>query len=233
MSEYRMYDRKQLQKIAEAFLYSYRPEMLERPIEKFDVYDVVENKLHAEVDWQFLSADESVLGMTAFTTEMLRVYTDEDVLPHQVTRMIKVEAGTILIERALSEDEIRKGQENFTVMHEVFHSLLHREFFCSLPSSAYLEHQQAKSHYLTNGHRQLETPLDFVEWQADTCAACFLMPEKAVRKAFCRMQNKFQQIMPQEQFLQGAIPILADCFHVSRLAMAYRLQELQLVCRTH
>ncbi len=203
--------------------------MLERPAQDFDVYDVVESQLHADVDWQYLSPDESILGMTAFSDEVLEVYTDEGVLPHRVMKRIRVAAGTILIERALSEDEKRKGQENFTVMHEAFHLLLHGDFFRALLPDAYSEHQRVKAHYGANGHRKLETALDFVEWQADTCAACFLMPENAVRKAFCRMQNKFQRVIPQNQLLQGIVLTLSDCFHVSRQAMTYRLQDLQLL----
>ena len=230
MSKYPVYDREQLQKKAEAFLCSYRPDLLERPALDFDVYDVVENCLHVDVDWQYLSPDESVLGMTAFESGSLKVYTDEGVFPHRETMQIFVNEGTILIERALSEDESRRGQENFTVMHEVFHALLHREYFQSLPEMARIEHQNAKPQDLPNGQRKLETPMDFIEWQADTCAACFLMPETAVRRGFQGMKRKFQHIMPQDQWLQGALRILADAFHVSRQAMKYRLKDLHLIC---
>ncbi|MCI6284004.1 ImmA/IrrE family metallo-endopeptidase [Selenomonas sp.] len=229
MSTYRMYSRKQLQEIAENFLRFHRPNMLEIPEKDFDVYSIVEDCLHVDVDWQYLSPDESILGMTAFESGQLAVYVDEGVFPHEESKFIHVEKGTILIERALTEDETRKGQENFTVMHEVFHAVLHQKFFLSLPESARMEHQKAKPRYRADGHRKFEDPLDFVEWQADTCAACFLMPEKAMRNAYDGMERLLRSTRTQEQFEEDTVELMAMMFHVSRQAMKIRLSDLGLM----
>ena len=46
---------------------------------------------------------------------------------------IPLKKGTILIDSSLTEEGANKGRENFTVMHEVFHQVLHKDCFSQEP----------------------------------------------------------------------------------------------------
>lgn len=124
---------KQLEDKACDLLIEFDQERL-RKTKPIDVYAVIEKCLDVPYDWKYLTPDQSILGATAFSGGLLWVWPEskyyEGLLPYQ----IEVEPGTILIDTTLTEQDNR-GRENFTVMHEVFHQVLHKKCFRTMPKN--------------------------------------------------------------------------------------------------
>lgn len=217
--KHRKYSYKHLDNIAAQYVRKFNPAMLVTPLDDFDVYAVVEKILGVDYDWQYLSQDQSILGLTAFKDGRLVVFDD---LFADTTHAIYVKAGTIIIDRHLNEHG-SDGRENFTVMHEVFHQLLHKDYFTAKQNNHDLCEHLTEPHYKDNGHRELKTESDWIEWQADTCASCFLMPQIAIRRAYTTMLTKAHDIRIDW------LGEMAEQFHVSREAMTYRLKNLNII----
>jgi hypothetical protein len=225
-----VYSTENLEQIADQFLKEYNPSMLNYPNPSFDPYDVVENFLGVPCDWQYLSQDGTILGMTAFNTGILSVWSDDYLHEKCPTKRILVKSGTILIDSRLADGN-HVGCENYTVMHEVSHHLIHEDYFKNLKMQTDIyAFQNRKPKYWPNGHRKFENDLDWIEWQADTCAACILMPRRAVKSIYCDLYNayKFRFDIKHECDL-FLLKELAEQFHVSKTAMWYRLSHLNLV----
>ena len=232
MSTYKLYNKKQLQTIAEELLQQYRGKIPQKYSNDFDVYQVIEkclrvdNKKVNQYDWKRLSIDGSILGTTVFQTGYVDVFEDQYGNPIDLPRPLQVERGTILIESRLSE-EGPIGRENFTVMHEVFHWLLHQNYFTPLGKSIAVAKRIDKFFKPRKPHKEFMTALERVEWQANYAAACFLMPEREVCNAFNRGYAITKGRFAQESLIKDLIKILAEPFHVTSEAMLYRVQELK------
>jgi len=232
MSTYKMYNKKQLQAIAEELLQQYRDKMPQKHSNDFDVYQVIEKCLRVDnekinqYDWKRLSIDGSILGTTVFQTGYVDVFEDNYGNPTDTSRPLLVERGTILIESSLSEKG-PIGRENFTVMHEVFHWLLHQNYFTPVGKSVAVAKRMDKFFKSRKPHKKFTTTLERVEWQANYAAACFLMPEKEVITAFNRLYAITKGRFSDVTLLKDVIKILAEGFHVTSEAMLYRVQELK------
>lgn len=218
---YYRYSDQQLEAKAEELLRKFDPERLHKT-KPIDVYAVIEKCLDVPYDWKYLTPDQSILGMTLFKPGYLWVwpkpYFEEGMRPYKA----EFEANTILIDSTLTEAEER-GPENFTVMHEAFHQVLHRR--CFLHCNPDYTHSTTKA--ALTGQRKGISALDINEMQANFCAAAFLMPRQL-------LTNTFRKLYPT-----GIMPIttntawriisnLADDFSVSTAAMIYQLKYLHL-----
>lgn len=231
MSTYKMYNKRQLQAKAEELLQQYRDNMSETNSKDFDVYQVIEKCLRVDdgktndYDWKRLSCDGSILGTTAFQAGYIDVYEDKDGNLTDIPRQLWVERGTILIESSLSEKG-PVGRENFTVMHEVFHWILHQKFFTTRGHSVAIANRIDKFSH-RRPHKEFKTSLERVEWQANYAAACFLMPECEVCNAFKRGYDVTRGHFASNTLIMDLIRLLAEWFHVTPEAMLYRVQELK------
>ncbi len=223
MLVYHKYSASQLEKRAEQLLQEYDPERLTKT-KPIDVYDVIEKCLDVPYDWKYLTPDQSVLGMTAFNSGYIWVWDkpsyQEGDLPHKAI----VEKGTILIDSTLTEGDNR-GRENFTVMHEVFHQIIHQKEF-SRCKADYIHHSTAES---INGKKRLVDGIDFIEYQANTCAAAFLMPKRLVEYSYRLHNSSTWKLSVKSWEAQQIIEKLAPEFNVSKQAMQYRLINLNLM----
>lgn len=232
MSTYKMYSKKQLQAIAEKLLQQYRGKISQEYSNEFDVYQVIEKCLRVdnekvnEYDWKCLSIDGTILGATAFQTDYIDVYEDEFGNPTNSSRPLLVKRGTILIDSRLSHDG-PVGRENFTVMHEVFHWLLHQKFFTPRGKSIAIATRIDKFSSRGKPHKFFKTALERVEWQANYAAVCFLMPEREVCNAFKRMYTITKRHFARRTLIRDIVKLLAESFHVTPSAMLYRVQELK------
>ena len=216
------YSPAQLEKTAEQLLWKFDPERLTGP-KPIDVYEVIEKCLDVPYDWKYLTPDQSILGMTFFddgwTWAWPEPYYEDGMLPFQVEE----QKGTILIEETLTEEENR-GRENFTVMHEVFHQVLpHRRCFsCGAVDYAYFTHAD-----MPKTRKPRMTSLEICEYQANACAAAFLMPREAVTNQLRRYAGrKVLRLADYEDY--AIVRLLAEDFSVSVTAMKYRLLNLKL-----
>ena len=216
------YSPTQLEKTAEQLLRKFDPERLTVP-KPIDVYEVIEKCLDVPYDWKYLTPNQSVLGMTFFddgwTWAWPEPYYEDGMLPFQVEE----QKGTILIEETLTEEENR-GRENFTVMHEVFHQVLpHRRcFYCGTVDYAHFTHADTPKVC-----KSRMTSLEICEYQANACAAAFLMPREAVTNQLRRYAGKkVLRLADYEDY--AIVRLLSEDFSVSVMAMKYRLLNLKL-----
>ena len=93
-----------------------------------DVYEVIEKCLDVPYDWKYITPDQSIWGMTFFKPGYQWVWPEPRYKAGMLPEKVFYEQGTILIDSFLTELPNR-GPENFTVMHEVFHQVLHKRCF--------------------------------------------------------------------------------------------------------
>lgn len=220
---YYNYSPAQLEAKAEELLKQFDSERLTKT-KPIDVYAVIEKCLDVPYDWKYLTPDQSVLGMTAFNDGYIWVwdtpYYQEGMKPHKLA----LEKGTIVIESTLTEDSNR-GRENFTVMHEVFHQVLHKT--CFRRESPNYIHET--TNVAINGKKKLVTALDIIEYQANACAAAFLMPKDLTTSVFKKMYSGSESLYSTHPLAKKIISDMAEEFNVSNTAMKYRLQNLSLI----
>lgn len=219
---YPKYSPSQLEHEAEELLKQFDAERLikTKPI---DVYAVIENCLGVPYDWKYLTPDQSYLGLTAFNDGYIWVWDKPYYKNGMFPNKLYLEKGTIVIDSTLTESNNR-GRENFTVIHEVFHQVLHKKCF-----------RYAKGNYshvttseTIDGKRKLVAALDHIEYQANACAAAFLMPRDLVLATFRKMYNSNDKLDTESYNSNSIIEQLAFGFSVSKQAMKYRLINLGL-----
>jgi len=218
------YSPSQLEEKAEDLLRAFDPERIFR-IKPIDVYEVIEKCLDVPYDWKYLTPDQSILGMTAFRDGSLRVwpksYYTEGMRPYKIF----VEKGTIIIDSTLTESDSR-GPENFTVMHEVFHQVLHKR--CFAHHNPDYTHVSTKAALNSLGSRKKPmSSLEICEYQANYCASAFLMPAELLTDQINHLHHN-QLLSLSNPSDWKLIYQLAEEFSVSPTAMKYRLLKLGL-----
>ncbi len=94
---------------------------------KVDVYDVVDY-IDCTPDWKYITPKKKVMGMTAFNNGTMYFWPASYYETGMIPEKTFVEKGTIVIDQSIIDD-CNIGKENFTVMHECFHWILHRKCF--------------------------------------------------------------------------------------------------------
>lgn len=214
------YSRRQLEEKAEILLKKFDSERLVKT-KPLDVYEVIEKCLDVPYDWKYITPDQSILGLTAFKSGLIWVWPESKYVEGMLPTRIYLEKGTILIDSTLTEKE-DSGQENFTVMHEVFHQILHRNFFSQYKP----DYVHCTSKESLHGKRRLITPLDFCEYQANCAAAAFLMPRELVVKRVGKYRSRMLDFRNNRDYRLAKE--LAAEFNVSPTAMKYRLINTDL-----
>lgn len=202
-------------------LRKYDPLRLEKR-RPWDVYDVIEKCLDVPYDWKYITPDQSILGLTSFCTGTIWVwpepYFNADTKPYKIL----LQKGTILIDSTLTEGN-NHGRENFTVIHEVFHQILHKPYFQNFDVCL---GSQSKELSILNTSYYITAAIP--EQQANYCAAAFLMPAELITrilKQYYRLNNylDFRNSYDRKILLE-----LAQAFGVTKTAMKYRLMNLGL-----
>lgn len=215
----------QLEERAYETLAAYDKELLHKT-KQIDVYDVIEKLLDVPYDWKYLTPNQSVLGATVFNSGYVWVWPEPVYRNGMMPIKLPVKKGTILIEATLTESD-SKGRENFTVMHEVFHQILHKDYFINAHTD--YVHFSKTIEYNNEGHKKLITELDFIEYQANHSAACFLMPRELVIESFEKKFSKKLYSVLKETYINDLIREMADEFNTSETAMKYRLNNLKVL----
>ncbi len=220
--KYYRYSPEQLEQTAEKLLCDFDESYLKKP-KPLDVYAVIEKCLDVPYDWKYLTPDQSVLGCTAFNAGYIWSWEKPHYTPGDLPFKVFLAKGTIVIDSTLTEGDNR-GRENFTVMHEVFHQVIHKPCF-RREGADYIH---STTNILFNGKKKLVTALDIIEYQANACAAAFLMPRNAVRQVFQDFANP-KELTADSYRGKQIIKTMAPEFNVSDTAMSYRLQNLDLL----
>lgn len=236
--------RREIEDIAEQVIHSYKPKLVNSP-GVLDVELFIENYAELEMDYQDLTHDGSILGMTVFNDCRIPVYDAEN---EKAVRMT-VNEGTVLIDNSLLEsDQLRRGR--FTLAHEAAHWLLHRQMYLenknqiSLFEALEMEEKKLPvikcrtSDIESKGKKELVTDDEWMEWQADYMASVLLMPRKAfsslvkekfksakIDKNFYRLGTDFETDLWAEAMAYE----MADFFEVSVTAAKIRLKNLGFI----
>ena len=177
---------------------------------EIDVYSVIEACLDVPYDWKYLTPDQSILGLTAFNPGYIYTWPESHFEDGMLPQKTYLEKGTIVIDSTLTESSNR-GRENFTVIHEVFHQVIHQKCFKREPAD-YAHYTTASA--IKGQKKKLDTALDIIEYQANSCAAAFLMPENLVREIFHKQYNKSEP--PKAYMVDTICERMAPEFNVSK-----------------
>lgn len=235
------YSKEQLERKSEELIRIHDPERMCKA-KAFDESEILACCSGAELVYEYLSPNQSILGMTAFDDieyhcwpyptypDDLREHLEAGCVTDDEQKYLPYAKhfpkGTILIERTLIEDKSKIGRYHFTLMHEIFHWILHQKCFLHVPDD--FQHYSTEETFVGK-HKLLVSDIDFIEWQANYCAASFLMPKLAVGFEYSKSVPDMQPLEENSFDAMWTIPLLAEKFSVSTLAMKYRLLELGLL----
>lgn len=194
-----------------------------------DVYDIVD-LLGCTPDWFYITPDQSILGMTAFHDVAMWSWPSDHYEKGMIPERVKVDKGTIVIDRAIQESG-NTGRENFTVIHECFHQVLHPKCFKNRGAD-YSKMCNQKSFKNDTERRKNMSAIDIIEYQANFSAAAFLMPRKAVINTFSEVLGnivKEKDLLSINNDINRAIGSTAKLFGVNYSALKYRLQSLKVL----
>ena len=212
-----------IDEVAEKFLKKYCPEALFSPV------PVSVEKIVTAMGMKMFYAplDDTVFGKTYFDSAVVEVYSDET---WTKTRMIRVDAGTMLINPNVYFMR-NIGTVNNTIIHECVHWERHRLFF-ELRKLLGEEYRYVSCEVvkLYGKEKTKATPLDWIEWQANVLAPKILMPANTVKRFIQDRMYNLRQTMPAStrdaEVLQQALEDTATYFKVSKLAAKIRAIEL-------
>ena len=182
-------------RFAQSVLYDYRPEFFtyssygDDPFFEpalLDPYDFAEKYLDAAVDVQAIYTDNEkdfIAGAAVFNLQKVKVF-DKD---NMCTREILVPPNTILLDTRTAHGGSQPF-EYFTIMHEAGHLLMHQRVFRRLHTAGFYTSGEdvlpadsgalCKRSNIGRYRGSLRTNEDFREHQANTFAACMLMPPR-------------------------------------------------------
>lgn len=219
------YSPNQLEEKATELLYKFDPERLEKP-KPIDVYAVIETCLDVPYDWKYITPDQSVLGLTVFRPGYLWVWPKPYYEVGMRPEKAYFDAGTIVVDSFLTEIE-QRGPENFTVMHEVFHQILHKRCFAHCNPD--YTHATTRAALKLAPGKKYRSSLEINESQANYCAACFLMPRKPIIDMFTALSSDICAASADNPAVTRILQTMAEQFSVSKSAMRIRLQSLGLI----
>ncbi|QSX09567.1 ImmA/IrrE family metallo-endopeptidase [Alkalibacter rhizosphaerae] len=236
--------RKEIESMAEAVMYSYKPSLVTDP-GVLDVELFVENYAELEMDYKDLTHDGSILGMIVFNDCHIPVYDSE----RNKAKRIPVNEKTIIVDNMLLEDDQRR-RGRFTLAHEAAHWILHRHLYLKDKSQISLfDVMDVAQQNLplikcrtvdieSHRNKDFKTDEEWMEWQADYLASTMLMP----KKAFCKVASgKFQAAKIQIGYCKLGTDFetdikaeliaceIADIFDVSLTAAKIRLKGLGFI----
>ena len=207
------------QKILSVYTEAYVPEKhLCYQVEPEKLADV----LGLEVDYQILSLDGSILGVTSPDEQFVTIYMENEGC------LYYLDGNTILIDGRLCLSPRNAGRKNYTLAHEISHQVLYKAFpghFSSAQQLMYHTRKKPKEH---------RTVTDWAEWQADALAAALLMPEHAIREGMFlvglgeHIGTLSKKYTPNkyESFCR-----LAEVLGASKSALSFRMEQLGLLDR--
>lgn len=114
------------------------PDVRNTQIYRIDPELLLEKVLGLNVEYQHLSYDGSILGMTSFTELGVQVFEEND-----SEAFFFLDGKTVLVEKDLNYDSKLKGRKNFTLMHEGSHQIFKMLF----PNDYGITQKSAGVHY--------------------------------------------------------------------------------------
>ena len=214
-----------IEAIADKYVQAYMalPDVRNTQIYRIDPELLLEKVLGLNVEYQHLSYDGSILGMTSFTEMGVQVFEDDD-----NEAFFFLDGKTVLVEKDLNFDSKLKGRKNFTLMHEGSHQIFKMLF----PNDYGVTQKSAGVHYYKANSERNKPISDWEEWQANTLAAELLMPTFLVnaeieRAALCLPNGILYKSASDPNYEK--ILEMAARMGVSWSAIMIRLQQMQVI----
>jgi hypothetical protein len=162
---------KDMDMIAELLVNDYNPSILKEP-QPINFEHFIEYYLGADLQYQDITSDESILGITSFDDGVATVYD----LDEGREKNIKVKEGTIIIDNHLLSAD-KEGRLRFTALHEGGgHWWCHKDLYTKNKGQMYYDfidnsHAIIRCRAISienfSGKRKLVNQDDWMEYQAD------------------------------------------------------------------
>lgn len=210
---------KGLDRISNLILTDYQPEALESP-RPLDIPSFLDS-VGVEIVEAKVSPDQSIFGEIVFKTTTIEIF-DEQNMPQP----LEVSKGTIVVDPSI-KDFRNQGSYNNTVVHEIVHWLLHRNY----QECRMITEVGSKATFVDNPNIDSNnwTQDDWMEWHANSIAPRLLMPKKTTKQKVNELFTDYSLKYTADQrinMFEQIIDDLAEFFQVSRLAAKIRLQQL-------
>ena len=215
--------RNDIEQIAEKILAIYTEAYVP---EKHLFYQVVPEELAEvlglEVDYQILSLDGTILGVTAPDEQCVSVYDNKQECCYYL------DGNTILIDTRLCASPKTIGRKNYTLAHEIAHQVLYKAF-----PDAYASATRIMCDYRRTPNTRKKVT-NWTEWQADALAAALLLPKDAILDGMFLFSlgehiNTLSRKYTPNKY--DNFCYLATALGVSQSALAYRMEQLGLLDR--
>lgn len=190
-----------IENIARRVLAAYDPKLYYGKPAAIPIEDLIESN-GLTLEYQCLRKNGRILGKTIFDDGLEAVY---DMEQKEYT-LFPVQAGTILIDASLCEEDASTGRFRFTCAHELSHWILHKKLYLGTGESAAL---------------MLKAQETDLEVQANLLGSAILMPLAQVKRCFYQLRPG----RTDNQLVAEA----ANVFQVSKQAMRIRLRRHNLL----
>lgn len=183
---------------------------------------IAEQDLGLEVDYQYLTPDSSIMGITFFEDGVLTVYEGAGRIRK---KELPVRRGSVILDSSLvCGGGCHERRCRFALAHELGHWLLHQEILMHLSGSP--------------AETLAPAELNRLEWQADYFASCLLLPRTALCAMIKEWLTQCKLSLPAMHRLSGPamltlyeqlLQAVCDCFEVYPEAAQLRLTELNVL----
>ena len=214
--------RKDLEAIADRVIRAYMklPEVADRPVYRIYPEILAEKLLGLKIDYQHLSIDGSILGLTSYGKIGIELPGVDD-----SGEVYLLDGKTVLIESDLREGIEQNGRRNFTIMHETSHQVLKMLF----PQDYGVKPHEKPVHFCRANTARRKPIEDWEEWQSNALAAVMLLPRDLVEQAMSlfdvqegiRMLNKVFAREDYDRFVG-----MTELLGCSKTALAIRMKQL-------
>ncbi len=214
--------KEQLDDVAETFLEKYFPEALTQPMAVTP--NVVAERMGLDIQEVHITKTCTVFGQVYFSDCEIQYY-DSDARAY---KPLHVKRGTILVDPNVYFMR-NIGSMNNTIIHECVHWELHKNFFEL--EKLYNREARSISCQVKEGVRpeKHRTPLDWMEWHANSIAPRILMPAKQTRQKIEELIDKNKRVLQSDNIadiMESVVFELAEFFEVSRIAAKIRMIDL-------
>lgn len=181
---------------------------------------LAESLLGLKLDYQHLSFDGTVLGLTSFESIGINLPgADES------GELYFLDGKTILIESDLAEDVEQTGRRNFTITHETSHQVLKMMF----PSDYGARPHEKPIHFCRANSMRNRPISDWEEWQTNALSSVLLLPRPLVEQAMemFGVQGKIRilnKLFAREDYARFVS--MTELLGCSKTALAIRMNQL-------
>lgn len=222
----------ELEKIGEALVSDFCPEVLSEP-QEVDIEAFAEIYMELNQDIQYLSHNGVYLGMMVFNdTDRLPVY---DPVANEA-KYVSESANTVVIDKTLLDDERNIHRYRFTMAHEAAgHAVLHKSYYHRNYNPDQLNlfddpepWVQCRKDMAEPFAGKKKDDIDWMEWQANTLGSTVLMPAISIKILMEPYIIKLSDAKGLRRFCinNDMIECVSKVFNVSRQAALIRLKKL-------